>query len=84
MTRLEELEELISKQELAVNDKHIASKAVADAYAEKIKKTGIIIAENQENEEILQNYGEFTLDRQRCYGKIKISIFRHKDFVQVN
>ena len=35
------------------------------------KKTGIIIAENQENEEILQNYGEFTLDRQRCYGKIK-------------
>ena len=47
----------------------------------KIKKTGIIIAENQENEEILQNYGEFMLDRQRCYGKIKISIFRHKDFV---
>ena len=39
MTRLEELEELISKQELAVNDKRIASKAIADAYAEKIKKT---------------------------------------------
>ena len=49
--------------------------------AEKIRKTGIIIAENQENEEILQNYGEFMLDRQHCYGKIKISIFRHKDFV---
>ena len=39
MTRLEELEELISKQELVVNDKRIASKAVADTYAEKIKKT---------------------------------------------
>lgn len=49
--------------------------------AEKIKKTGIILAENQEKEEILQNYGEFMLDRQRCYGKIKVSIFRHKDFV---
>lgn len=49
--------------------------------AEKIKKTGIILAENQEKEEILQNYGEFVLDRQRCYGKIKVSIFRHRDFV---
>jgi 16S rRNA G966 N2-methylase RsmD len=49
--------------------------------AEKIKKTGIIIAENSEKEEILQNYGEFMLDRQRSYGTIKISIFRHRDFV---
>ena len=49
--------------------------------AEKIKKTGIIVAESSEKEEILQNYGEFVLDRQRSYGKIKVSIFRHKDFV---
>lgn len=49
--------------------------------AQKIKKTGIIIAENSENEKILQNYGEFMLDRQRRYGKIKVSLFRHKDFI---
>lgn len=49
--------------------------------AEKMKKTGIIIAENNENDEILQNYGEFVLDRERRYGKIKVSVFRHKDFV---
>lgn len=49
--------------------------------AEKIKNTGIIIAETSEKDEILQNYGEFMLDRQRSYGTIKISIFRHRDFV---
>lgn len=49
--------------------------------AEKVKKTGIILAENSENEEILQNYGEFVLDRQKHYGKIKISMYRHRDFV---
>lgn len=48
---------------------------------EKIKKTGLIIAENSENEDILQNYGEFMLDRQKHYGKIKVSIFRHKDYL---
>lgn len=49
--------------------------------AEKMKKTGIIIAESNENDEILQNYGEFVLDRERHYGKIKVSVFRYKDFV---
>jgi len=49
--------------------------------AEKMKKTGIIIAESNENDEILQSYGEFVLDRERHYGKIKVSVFRHKDFV---
>ncbi|MEE3334095.1 MAG: 16S rRNA (guanine(966)-N(2))-methyltransferase RsmD [Ruminococcus sp.] len=48
----------------------------------KIKKTGIIIAENSEKEEILRDFGEFTLDRQKHYGKIKISMYRHSDFVQ--
>ncbi|MBQ5398137.1 MAG: 16S rRNA (guanine(966)-N(2))-methyltransferase RsmD [Ruminococcus sp.] len=46
-----------------------------------VKKTGIIIAENSENEEILPEYGEFVLDRQKHYGKIKISMYRHRDFV---
>ena len=49
--------------------------------AEKMKKTGVIIAENEENEVILQKYGEFVLDRQKHYGKIKVSMYRHKDFV---
>ncbi len=49
--------------------------------AEKVKKTGVIIAENEENDVILHKYGEFMLDRQKHYGKIKITMYRHKDFV---
>ena len=48
--------------------------------AEHMKDTGVIIAENPVNEELLSNYGEFALDRQYRYGKIRISTFRHKDF----
>ncbi len=47
-----------------------------------MKDSGIIIAENPLDEEILSNYGEFILDRQYRYGKIKISTFRHKDFAR--
>lgn len=47
----------------------------------KIKNTGIIIAESSESDEILQNYGDFMLDRQRRYGKIRVSIYRNKDFI---
>ncbi len=47
-----------------------------------MKETGVIIAENPLNEEISSNYGDFILDRQYRYGKIKISIFRHKDFAK--
>ncbi len=43
--------------------------------------TGIIIAENPLEEEILSQYGDFVLDRQYRYGKIKITTFRHKDFL---
>lgn len=43
--------------------------------------TGVIIAENPLDEEILSSYGNFVLDRQYRYGKIKISTFRHKDFL---
>lgn len=56
---------------------------VLPIVAEKMKKTGLIIAESNENDTILPNYGEFMLDRQRVYGTIKVSIFRHKDFVEV-
>ena len=43
--------------------------------------TGVIIAENPLDEEISSEYGDFVLDRQYRYGKIKISTFRHKDFL---
>ena len=52
-----------------------------ERVAEHMKDTGVIIAENPVNEEILSNYGEFVLDRQYRYGKIRISTFRHKDFM---
>lgn len=48
---------------------------------ECMKETGIIITENPLNEEILSNYGDFVLDRQYRYGKIKVCTFRHKDFI---
>ena len=47
-----------------------------------MNETGIIITENPLDEEILSNYGDFVLDRQYRYGKIKISTFRHKDFAR--
>lgn len=45
-----------------------------------MKETGIIIAENPLDEQLLPQYGNFVLDREYRYGKIKISTFRHKDF----
>ncbi len=53
-----------------------------ELVSEHMNDTGVIIAENPLNEEILSNYGNFVLDRQYRYGKIKISTFRHKDFVK--
>ena len=49
--------------------------------AEKIKKTGLIIAESNENDVLLTEYGEFVLDRQKHYGTIKITMYRHKDYI---
>ncbi len=49
--------------------------------AQIIKKTGVIICESALNDEILQKYYKFTLDRQKTYGTIKVSIYRHEDYV---
>lgn len=49
--------------------------------AENMRDTGIIIAENPLNEQLSANYGNFVLDREYRYGKIKISTFRHKEFL---
>lgn len=45
-----------------------------------MNRTGVIIAEHPLDDEILPEYGDFRLDRQYRYGKIRISTFRHKDF----
>ena len=49
--------------------------------AQRMKKTGVIICESALNDEILQKYYNFTLDRERTYGKIKVSIYRHEDYI---
>lgn len=49
---------------------------------ECMNDTGVILAENPLDEEILPEYANFVLDRQYRYGKIKISTFRHKDFIR--
>ena len=51
-----------------------------ELVVDAMNDTGVIIAENPLDEEILSNYGDFVLDRQYRYGKIKITTFRHKDF----
>ena len=53
-----------------------------EAAAGAMNETGVIIAENPLDEKILSSYGEFVLDRQYRYGKIKITTFRHKDYQQ--
>ena len=45
-----------------------------------MKDTGVIIAENPLDEPLAEKYGDFVLDRQYRYGKIRISTYRHKDF----
>ena len=52
-----------------------------ELVAENMKDTGVIIAENPLDEQISAQYGDFLLDREYRYGKIKISTFRHKEFL---
>ena len=49
--------------------------------AQRMKKTGIIICESALNDEILQKYYKFTLDRQKTYGTIRVSVYRHEDYI---
>ncbi len=44
-------------------------------------RTGVIICESALNDKILQKYYKFTLDRERTYGKIRVSTYRHEDFI---
>ena len=56
--------------------------AAMPLIAQRMKKTGVIICESALNDELLQKYYNFTLDRERTYGKIKVSTYRHEDFVE--
>ena len=70
--------------DIAFHDPHYGMGALQEALAalpQHMKDTGVIIAENPVNEEVLPQYGDFVLDRQYRYGKIKITTFRHKDFL---
>ena len=49
--------------------------------AQIMKKTGVVISESALNDKLLQKYYNFTLDRERTYGKIKVSTYRHEDFL---
>ena len=50
--------------------------------AQRMKKTGVIICESALNDELLQKYYNFTLDRERTYGKIRVSTYRHVDYIE--
>ena len=46
-----------------------------------MKKTGVILCENPLDEEMPQTAGDFVLDRQYRYGKIKITAYRHGEYI---
>lgn len=53
-----------------------------ELVTESVRDTGVIIAENPLDEELAESYGDFVLDRRYRYGKIKVSTYRHKDFIK--
>ena len=46
-----------------------------------MKKSGVIVCENPMEEELPEQFSDFLLDRQYRYGTIRISTYRHKDFI---
>ena len=46
-----------------------------------VKKTGVIVCESPLDEELPENCGDFTVDRTYRYGKIKVTMYRHKDML---
>lgn len=47
-----------------------------------IKNTGLIICETQTDKSMPNIIEDFIIDRQRRYGKILITIYRHKDVIK--
>ncbi len=52
---------------------------VLPAVADNMNKGGLIICESPLKEELFEKIGNFTLDRNYHYGKIKISVYCVKD-----
>lgn len=46
-----------------------------------VKKSGIIICENPVDEQLPEQLSDFLLDRAYRYGKIKITTYKHRDFI---
>lgn len=47
----------------------------------KMNKGGVILCESAEAEALPEEAGDFALDRTYRYGKIKVSLFRHKEML---
>lgn len=48
-----------------------------------MNKGGRIICEHPSDEQPLQTVGDFVIEKQRRYGKIIITVYIHKDFVEL-
>ncbi|MBQ8795866.1 MAG: 16S rRNA (guanine(966)-N(2))-methyltransferase RsmD [Clostridia bacterium] len=54
---------------------------VLPLLAEKMNKGGVILCECADSEQVPDEAGDFILDRNYRYGKIKVSLYRHKEMV---
>ncbi|MBE6794007.1 MAG: 16S rRNA (guanine(966)-N(2))-methyltransferase RsmD [Ruminococcaceae bacterium] len=54
---------------------------VLPMLSSKMNKGGVILCESADNEVLPEEAGDFVLDRTYRYGKIKVSLYRHKEMV---
>jgi len=54
---------------------------VLPLVASKMNKGGVILCECADGETLPQEAGDFVLDRTYRYGKIKVSLYRHKEMI---
>lgn len=54
---------------------------VLPIVSEKMNKGGVILCESADNEALPEEAGDFVLDRTYRYGKIKVSLYRHKEMI---
>lgn len=47
----------------------------------KMNKGGVILCETADNEKLPEESGDFVLDRTYRYGKIKVSLYRHREML---
>jgi len=54
---------------------------VLPLLSSKMNKGGVILCECGDNETLPESAGDFVLDRTYRYGKIKVSLYRHKEMI---